>query len=573
MQGCSIVFLALFLAACNFHPLRESELSDQNRPQDSVSHHAVASAHPLATLAGIDILKQGGNAFDAAIAVTSTLAVVEPYSSGLGGGGFWLLHVADSGQDVMLDGRETAPIASTRDMYVDASGNPTQQSTMGPLAAGIPGVPAAMVHLAENYGRLPLNASLDFSIEVANNGFAVSENYNQLANARMDALHSSPQAAAIFLDHGKAPSPGYILKQPQLAKVLVSIRDFGRDGFYTGEVAQKLVHGNQQAGGIWQLEDLEKYQVIERQPITGRYKNISIVSAALPSSGGIVLMQMFNMLSMLDISELNTLERTHTIVEAMRRAYFERASYLGDADFIEVPVNMLLSMSHAEGLLADYSPQHATDSLDYLREAGASDDAVLQEGQNTTHFSILDQAGNYVAATLSINYPFGSGFVPAGTGVLLNNEMDDFVIKPGHPNSWGLVGNEANVIEPGKRMLSSMSPTFLDDGNRIAILGTPGGSRIITMVLLSALEFANGTDAETMVALPRFHHQFLPDQIQFEMNALDAITQTSLASMGHTLKERQNSYGNMHTIIWDKQIGCVTAASDPRGIGYAKVGE
>ncbi len=573
MQGCSIVFLALFLVACDLQPLSESELSDQNQSQDLVPHYAVASAHPLATQAGIEILKQGGNAFDAAVAVTSTLAVVEPYASGLGGGGFWLLHVADTHQDIMLDGRETAPLASTRDMYVDASGNPTQLSVTGPLAAGIPGVPAAMVHLAENYGRMPLNVLLNFSIEAANNGFAVSEHYQRLASARMATLLRSPQAAAIFLDHGQAPSSGYILKQPQLAKVLVSIRDFGRDGFYTGEIAQKLVHGNQQAGGIWQLKDLEQYQVIERQPITGSYKNISIISAASPSSGGIVLMQMFNMLSMLDINELNALERTHAIVEVMRRAYFERASYLGDADFIEVPVNTLLSMPHAEDLLADYSSQHATDSHNYLRETNMLDDAVLQEGQNTTHFSILDQAGNYVAATLSINYPFGSGHVPAGTGVLLNNEMDDFVIKPGHPNLWGLVGNEANAIEPGKRMLSSMSPTFLDDGNRTAILGTPGGSRIITMVLLSALEFANGADAETMVALLRFHHQFLPDQIQFEMHAIDAMTQTSLTSMGHTLKERQHSYGNMQTIIWDKQMDRVTAASDPRGIGDAKVSQ
>jgi len=279
------------------------------------------------------------------------------------------------------------------------------------------------------------------------------------------------------------------------------------------------------------------------------------------------------MLSMVDVTQMDTAQRIHTIVEVMRRAYFDRAQYLGDTDYVEVPVDQLLSMQHAENIFADFSSQHATASRDYLGEVILPNDEGLLEGQNTTHFSIIDQAGNYVAATLSINYPFGSGFVPDGTGVLLNNEMDDFVVKPGYPNLWGLVGSEANTIEAGKRMLSSMSPTFLNDGERIAILGTPGGSRIITMVLLSALEFSNGADAETMVKLPRFHHQFLPDQIQFETDAFDSATQASLSSLGHVLKDMQRSYGNMHTIIWDQQTRRVTAVSDPRGIGYAQVGK
>ena len=555
--------ITLLLVTCALQAFAKNETG-----QYPVSDFAVASAHPLATQAGIDILAQGGNAFDAAVAVTATLAVVEPYSSGLGGGGFWLLHVAKDDLDVMLDGRETAPLAATRDMYLDQDGEPTQDSVTGPLAAGIPGVPAGIVHLSRKYGQLPLHTTLDFAIQKARNGFAVSPLYQKLATRVLGRLRGSPQASAIFLDDGEVPKVGYILRQPQLAEVLERLRDFKEDGFYTGEVAQKLVAGVQQAGGIWQLDDLKQYRVKERHPIVGRYKNVNVVSAALPSSGGIVLMQMLNMLSKIDTSALDATQRTHTLDEIMRRAYSDRAYYLGDGDHVTVPIERLLSASHAEKLLADFDPGRATASQNYLP-------GNAQEGQDTTHFSIIDQEGNYVAATLSINYPFGSGFVPGGSGVLLNNEMDDFVVKPGHPNLWGLVGSEANAIAPRKRMLSSMSPTFIDDGHRIAILGTPGGSRIITMVLLSTLAFIDGADAKTMVELPRFHHQFLPDQIQFEAAALSPATRASLTAMGHALMEVQQdySYGNMHAIIWEKQTNRVTAASDPRGLGSAQVGE
>jgi len=283
-------------------------------------------------------------------------------------------------------------------------------------------------------------------------------------------------------------------------------------------------------------------------------------------------MQMFNMLSLQDLPRLDTVSRTHAIVEAMRRAYLDRARFLGDPDFVEVPVRRLLSRQHAEKAFADFTPRKATSSGRYLHAFAAPEEAVPGEGRNTTHFSIIDREGNYVAATLSINYPFGSGFVPRGTGVLLNNEMNDFVIKPGHPNAYGLIGGRANEIEPGKRMLSSMSPTVLDDGRRTAILGTPGGSRIITMVLLAALEFSGGGGAHDMVSLPRFHHQFVPDWIQFESHAFDAEVQAALAGRGHVLESMQRAYGNMQVVIWDRATGQVTAASDPRGIGSAQAG-
>jgi len=575
MRRFSFVWLAtlVLLLACNTPSespdKSESPLSFNNSRQENF---AVASAHPLATQAGIAILQQGGNAFDAAVAVTAVLAVVEPYASGLGGGGFWLLHLAAEDHDVMIDGREVAPHAATRDMYVDVNGKPTKQSVNGPLAAGIPGTPAAMVHLAEQYGRLPLQTSLSAAINLARNGFAVSEFYISRANAVVDRLKSFPQTEELFLQQGEAPQPGYVLQQPDLAQVLEEISQYGEDGFYRGTVANKLVTSVQQAGGVWQLQDLEEYKVIERQPVTGKYKNIKIVSAALPSSGGIVLMQILNMLSNFDLQAMNEVQRKHLIVEAMRRAYHDRAEYLGDADYVDVPIEELLSTEHAENSLADLSMQHATPSQHYIQQDIVNTLPFNEEAQNTTHFSILDQQGNQVAATLSINYYFGSGFVAEGTGVLLNNEMDDFAIQPGHANLWGLVGSEANAIEPGKRMLSSMSPTFLFDGQRTAILGTPGGSRIISMVLLSTLAFAEGASALQMVQLPRFHHQFVPDEIQFETGALTSQTQSSLESMGHAIKYLGRRYGNMHAVIWNQQSNTITAASDPRGIGQAQVG-
>ena len=532
---------------------------------------AVATAHPLATQAGIKILQQGGNAFDAAVAVTAVLAVVEPYASGLGGGGFWLLHLADKQHDVMIDGREVAPLAATRDMYIDADGKPTGQSVSGPLAAGIPGTPAAIVHIAENYGRFSLAKSLLPAIHLAQNGFALTDFYIKRADAVLPRLQSFPATAEIFLANNKAPQAGFRLQQKDLARVLEQIAVRGKEGFYRGKVAQQLVASVQQAGGIWQLEDLENYKIIERQPITGNYKDLEIVSAALPSSGGIVMLQVLNMLSQFDLQTLDDVQRKHIIIEAMRRAYHDRAQFLGDQDFVDVRVDALLSKQYAENRWADFSVSHATPSKNFLHENIKRSPALNEQAQNTTHFSILDQYGNRVAATLSINYYFGSGFVAEGTGVILNNEMDDFALQPGHANLWGLVGSEANAIEPGKRMLSSMSPTFLKDDNRIAILGTPGGSRIISMVLLSTLAFAEGASVEQMVSLPRYHHQFLPDEVQFETGALAVNTVSALQSMGHRMKDLERTYGNMHAIIWDLKTKQISAASDARGIGVAKV--
>ena len=525
---------------------------------------AIATAHPIATEAGMEILAAGGNAFDATVAVSATLAVVEPYSSGIGGGGFWLLHRAVDSKQVMIDGRETAPLAARRNMYQDEEGKVVPGlSVDGALAAGIPGQPAALVHIAETYGQLPLSRSLAPAIHAARNGFKVTPHYRRMAQFRLKALQASPAATDVFLLNNEVPPLGHLIKQPDLANTLEALAENGRAGFYQGKVARKLLAGVKSAGGIWSKQDFEQYRVVERNPVVGQYRGIRIVSVPPPSSGGVALVSMLNMLERYRLDHMTDLQRQHVIVEAMRRAYRDRAEFLGDSDFVDVPVKQLTDKNYAAQLQRSISLKQATPSKSLGRVADTSG------GNHTTHFSILDKAGNRVAATLSINYPFGSGFMPTGTGVLLNDEMDDFSAKPGVPNVYGLVGAEANAIEPGKRMLSSMSPTFIEAEQGVAILGTPGGSRIITMVLHGILAYTEGMDANTIVSLPRYHHQYLPDMIFYEAGAISEDNVEYLQSMGHKLKPLQQTYGNMHIVIWDKQTNTVRAASDPRGEGKA----
>ncbi|MCG7982777.1 MAG: gamma-glutamyltransferase [Candidatus Thiodiazotropha lotti] len=526
---------------------------------------AIASAHPLATQAGHEILRKGGNAFDAAVAVTAVLAVVEPYSSGLGGGGFWLLHRASDGFQTMLDGRERAPLAAHRDLYLDEQGEVVADKSIdGALAAGIPGVPAALVHLTENYGKLPLSELLKPAIAVADMGFAVDEYYRRMAKWRLPVLQAHDASAEQFLLQGEVPPVGHLIKQSDLATTLRALAERGADGFYRGELAQRLVDGVSTAGGIWTLQDLHDYRVVERRPIIGYYQGMRITSAAPPSSGGIAILTILNILQENNYAELPEPQKTHLLVEAMRRAYRDRAEYLGDPDYVQVPVEKLTHPLYGAGLARSIDMQRATPSPKQAERSTA-------EGQDTTHFSILDREGNRVAATLSINYPFGAGVVVPGTGILLNDEMDDFSASPGVPNVYGLVGGEANAIEGGKRMLSSMTPTFVEDSQRIAILGTPGGSRIITMVLLGILEMAEGRGPQAWVSRPRFHHQYLPDVIQMETDALSETLIGQLTEMGHNFKPLKNRYGNMQAVVWDKSTGQVDAASDPRGVGMAKI--
>ncbi|MFW5426506.1 MAG: gamma-glutamyltransferase [Methylophagaceae bacterium] len=526
---------------------------------------AIASAHPLATQAGFEILNQGGNAFDAAIAVSAALAVVEPSGSGLGGGGFWLLHRASDGFQTMVDGRETAPSAAHKDMYLDENGivNP-RLSLDGPLAAGIPGVPAALDHLSQEYGRLSLEKTLAPAIRYAKQGFEVSTHYQKLVGFRLDILNASEQAKTIFLRNGQVPELGTIIIQTDLANTLEQLAEKGRAGFYQGDIAQKLVTGVQQAGGIWTLQDLNNYQIKERAPITSSYKGYKITSAALPSSGGIVLSSILNQLEQLPLDAADSTQRKHLIVEAMRRAYYDRSRYMGDTDFITVPTSQLTSKSYAKDLAASIDLTSATAN----QHLPAID---MTEGEDTTHFSIIDKDGSRVAATLSINYPFGSCFVAKGTGVLLNDEMDDFSAQVGAANAYGLTGNHANEIAANKRPLSSMSPTFIENDNSLMIIGTPGGSRIITMVLLGILDFIDGDDAETIVSNPRYHHQYLPNKIQLEATGFDTSEIEQLEQYGHEIKVLSRQYGNMQVITQTETPKQLTAASDPRGEGLSLV--
>lgn len=522
---------------------------------------AIAAAHPLAIAAGEEVLAAGGNAFDAAVAVSAALAVVEPYASGLGGGAFWLLHQAKGNRDVFIDAREVAPGAARPDMYLDEAGKVVPGLTLnGPLAAGIPGQPAGLAHIAARYGRLPLERSLAPAIRIAEEGVPVHTRMQLGLRFRRTAAQNSPAFMAVFYPAGELPAVGTRILQPDLAATLRRLAAKGFDGFYRGPTAERLVEGVRAAGGIWSLEDLAGYRVVEREPVRGRYRDTTIVSAPLPSAGGIGLVNMLNILSAFDLSGLDGATRKHLLIEAMRRAYRDRALYLGDPAFSAPPVELLLHPYYAAGQRASIRLDRATPS-DSL--SGSLPDG--SEGRETTHFSVLDRHGNRVAGTLSINTWYGSGFMAPGTGVVLNNEMDDFTVKDGVANWFELVGSGANGIAPGKRMLSSMSPTFLESERGVAILGTPGGSRIITMVLLAALEWIDGADANAMTALKRYHHQFYPDAVAYEYGAFTAEEITALEARGHRLDLNRRSFGNMNVVTWDYATGKVEAAMDPRG--------
>lgn len=523
----------------------------------------IASAHPLATEAGYEILERGGNAFDAAVAVSAALAVVEPYSSGLGGGGFYLLHEAESGRNLFLDGRETAPAAASRDMYLDAGGAiQWEKMRAGGLAAGIPGTPAALEIMARDYGRLPLAENLVPAIRLAREGFAVDPRLALATRERAELLREHCPAPCPFLPDGEPLEVGERLVQPALAETLSRIAKEGADGFYRGEVAKRLIAGVRDAGGIWTAKDLAGYETVLREPVVASLGDARIVTAPPPSSGGIVLLETMNILGGYDLTAVDPALRKHLIVEAWRRAYRDRGEYIGDPDFVDVPVELLTDPRYAAGLRAGISRKRATPSELLPATTGH------KEGRHTSHFSILDTKGNRVAGTQTVNFWFGSGVMPVGTGVMVNNEMFDFVPKPGSPDGFALVSGDVNAVAPGKRPVSSMTPTFVESPRGVAILGTPGGSRIISMNTLALLEYLAGGDANDMVSLPRFHHQYLPDVISYEREALTEAEIETLRGMGHELKEAGRRYGNMNVVVWDYERNEVETATDPRNEAY-----
>jgi len=528
---------------------------------------AIASGHALATEAGLDMIRAGGNAFDAAVAVSSTLSVVEPISSGLGGGGFFLLHDADTGEDVFVDAREIAPEAATPEAYLDENGDlDRNRATNGPWSAGIPGLPAALVHLAQEYGELPLTTTLAPAIRIAREGFPIYERLERGYARRSEVMERYRGTREVFLADGDPPQVGETLKQPDLARTLELLAEKGFDGFYKGDVAGKLLASVEEEGGHWTAAELAGYEIREREPIEFDYDGWHVVTAPPPSSGGVALAQMLQILEPWDLAALDDAQRTHLIVEAMRRAYRDRTIYLGDPDFVDMPLQMLTDPGYAAGLRATIHPDKATPS-DLL-----SGQPVPLEDEETTHFSIIDGDGNRVSATQTVNLLYGSGLVAPGTGVILNDEMDDFALKPGTPNAFGVMGFEANAVEAGKRMLSSMSPTIIESDDAVAILGAPGGSRIITEVLIGILGYDAGLGAQQVAALPRIHHQWMPDVISAEPDALDAETIKVLQAMGHTVNAGEDTWGNLQTVAWDKQADTLSGGTDPRNpVGGADV--
>jgi gamma-glutamyltranspeptidase/glutathione hydrolase len=554
-QHCLSALLLLCTVATQISVAAETPFP---RPQQS----AIASPHPQATAAGREILVAGGNAFDAAVAVSATLAVVEPYGSGLGGGGFFLLRQsgAQTGY-VFLDAREKAPIKATYDLYRRDGKVQTALSLNGPLAAAIPGLPAALVELAERYGKLPLSISMAPAVRLAYQGFPVDRIYQQRATARLTALRDDPESARLFLRGGEVPALGTLIPQPELAVTLNRLANNGRAGFYSGLTAQSMVHGVRAAGGIWKPEDLYQYQIATRAPLRFRLDDQrELISAPPPSAGGVALAQSLMMLQQLPWREADKVQRAHYVLEVLRRAYRDRG-LLGDPDFVANPLNHVLDREYLVHLAGSIAPHEATPS------ASLEPAPPWREGEHTTHFAILDNDGNAVAATLSVNLPFGAAFTVPGTGVVLNDEMDDFAADPQGSNAYGLAGSQANSIAAGKRPLSSMSPSFLESPNEFAAFGTPGGSRIPSMVLLSMLEYLDGQPIASWPAVPRYHHQYLPDVVEHESDAFSQDEMTQLQSRGYRLKEVPRGYGNQQVLLWDKTGKHVEAASDPRGLG------
>ena len=521
----------------------------------------VASQEAIATKIGLDILKQGGNAIDAAVAVGYALAVTLPRAGNLGGGGFMLVYLADKKQVVAIDYREKAPAQASRDMYLDENGEVVPNlSTFHGLAIGTPGTVMGLEHARKTFGTMSREQLIAPSIKLAKEGIVVTADLSNSLNALKERLSKWPNTREIFYKQdGSNYQPGDILKQKDLAKTLSIISKEGEKGFYQGEIAKAIATSIQEANGVVSEKDLENYNVVEREAIQGTYRGYEVFSMPPPSSGGVHIVQILNMLENYDLAAMghNSAQHIHTMVESMRRAYADRSLHLGDSDFVSVPVKTLTSKKYAKQLVATIDPNKATSSKDIQPDAD-----LPYESDQTTHFSVVDKWGNAATNTYTLNYSYGSGIVAKGTGVLLNNEMDDFSSKPGHANGYGLIGGEANSIAPGKRPLSSMSPTvILKDNALFMVTGTPGGSRIITTTLQV---ISNVIDYDMNIAeatsAPRIHHQWLPDYIRIE-SGLSADTIKLLEEKGHQLKV-QSTMGSTQTIM-KSDVG-LYGASDPR---------
>ena len=566
---------ALFAVAVSVHCAAATGAEDAAEDDVALAAHVVrgnggvvASRSPLASQVGVDVLKGGGNAVDAAVAVGFALAVTYPSAGNIGGGGFMVIRLAD-GTTVANDHRETAPAKAGRDMYLDDEGEVVDGlSTASHLAVGVPGSVAGLLAVLERHGTLPRRAVVAPAIALAKEGFALPADIAGQFQRQRKAFAPYPASAAKFAKKdGSAFETGDLFRQPQLAATLERIAEHGRDGFYKGLTASQIVAEMQRGGGLVDYPDLEGYRPVWRTPVRGTYRGYDILSMPPPSSGGLLLVQMLNILEAYDVASLGhgSAAAAHLMIEAERRAYADRATHLGDPDFYDVPAQMLADKRYARQRFADFDPLKATDST-----AVAAGEPWPAESVETTHVSVLDAAGNAVAYTTTLNLGYGSKIVVTDAGFLLNNEMDDFSAKPNTPNAFGLLGGEANAIEPGKRMLSSMTPTIvLRDDEPFLVTGSPGGSTIITTVLQVALNVLDhGMDLGEAVAAPRFHHQWQPNRVVHEEAAFTLPTLKELEDKGHEgLTEVPFRIGDANSAmrLGEELIG----ASDPRNAGGA----
>ena len=561
MRLCLILFLA---AAASLVRAQEAPIySDMDRVHPVHAERGmVGSQEAIATNIGLDILRQGGNAVDAAVAVGFALAVTLPQAGNLGGGGFMLVHMAKTGETVAIDYREKAPLAATRDMFLDAEGNADPDlSRWSGLSVGVPGTVAGLTLALERYGTMNLGEVIAPAIALAEKGIEITPDLSDALHGSRDALGQYFTSADIFMrPDGSDFQAGDRLVQTDLAHSLKLIAEQGADAFYRGEIGKLIAAEMHRSGGLITEEDLAKYEAIEHVPVKGTYRGYDVISMPSPSSGGTHVIEILNILEEYPIAELGfgTAQTMHLMAEAMKRAYSDRSEYMGDSTFTPVPISGLISKDYAAALRAGIDQGHATPSATIK-----PGDPYPYESDQTTHFSVVDKDGNAVANTYTLNLSFGTGLVAEGTGILLNNEMDDFSAKPGVPNAYGLIGGAANAIEPEKRPLSSMSPTIvLKDGKVVLVTGSPGGSRIITTVLQVIMNVIDhGMNVAEASIAPRMHHQWLPDELRIE-DGFSPDTLRLLEGMGHTIK-LQPTMGSTQSII-RREDGVLFGASDPR---------
>ncbi|MBW0297670.1 gamma-glutamyltransferase [Shewanella xiamenensis] len=532
-------------------------------------HGMVASQETLASRTGVEILKQGGNAVDAAVAVAFSLAVTLPRAGNIGGGGFMLVHLAKENKTIAIDYREMAPSKAKKDIFLDENGDAvTKLSREHGLAVGVPGTVMGMSLALEKYGTMTMAQVTAPAIKMAQEGISVSPDLAVSLAGLKRRMSQWPSTAAIFY---KADGSDFqvddILKQPELAHSLQLIAEKGTKGFYEGETAEKLVKAVQEAGGIMTLEDLKHYKAVEREPVRGQYRGYEVVSMPPPSSGGVHIIEMLNVLQQFPIDQFghNTAQTIHVMAETMKHAYADRSEYLGDPDFYKVPVKQLTNKDYAQKIASQIALNKTTSSTEIK-----PGNLAPYESDQTTHFSVVDKWGNAVSNTYTLNFSYGSGLVAKGTGILLNNEMDDFSAKPGTPNGYGLVGGDANAVEGNKRPLSSMSPTIvMKDGKPFLVTGSPGGSRIITTTLQIIMNVIDhGLNIAEASNAARVHHQWLPDELRVE-TSLNRDTISLLEAKGHKVKV-QSAMGSTQSIMVTDQG--IFGATDPRHSGSEAVG-